>query len=89
MVIQYLLQWFDQVNPLLTPFYFLLSWGLIIALVLGIANAVKNTINKARLMHKIPCSNCQYFTNNPRLKCTVNPHIANTELAINCYDFQE
>ncbi|WP_315862613.1 hypothetical protein [Geminocystis sp. NIES-3708] len=38
-------------------------------------------------MHKIPCSRCQYFTNNYRLKCTLQPLIANTESAIDCSDF--
>jgi RNA polymerase subunit RPABC4/transcription elongation factor Spt4 len=39
-------------------------------------------------MHQIPCHNCQFFTNNYRLKCTVHPSIANTEEAIDCSDYQ-
>lgn len=39
-------------------------------------------------MHQIPCSNCQFFTNDYRLKCTVNPSVANTERAINCCDYR-
>ncbi|MDJ0580351.1 hypothetical protein [Crocosphaera sp.] len=40
-------------------------------------------------MHKIPCSNCQYFTNDYRLKCPVNPFQASTEAAINCQDYHK
>ncbi|WP_279327060.1 hypothetical protein [Crocosphaera subtropica] len=39
-------------------------------------------------MHEIPCSHCQYFTNDYHLKCPVNPFQANTEEAINCKDYQ-
>ncbi len=39
-------------------------------------------------MHQIPCSNCKFFTNDHRLKCTVSPSIANTEQAINCGDYR-
>jgi hypothetical protein len=38
-------------------------------------------------MHKIPCPNCQFFTNDHRLKCTIKPLIANTEDAISCQDY--
>ncbi|MGK7959817.1 hypothetical protein [Crocosphaera sp.] len=40
-------------------------------------------------MHQIPCSDCQYFTNDYRLKCPVNPFQANTESAINCQDYHQ
>jgi hypothetical protein len=39
-------------------------------------------------MHEIPCSECKFFTNNHRLKCTVRPTIANTEEAIDCSDYR-
>lgn len=45
-------------------------------------------MNRAKQMHRIPCTKCRFFTNDYRLKCTVKPHIANTEEAINCYDYQ-
>ncbi len=42
----------------------------------------------AKKMHQIPCTKCQFFTNDYRLKCTAQPYIANTEEAINCIDYQ-
>ena len=42
----------------------------------------------AKKMHQIPCTECRFFTGDYRLKCTVNPHIANTEEAIGCSDCQ-
>ena len=45
-------------------------------------------VNTAKKMHQIPCTKCRFFTADHRLKCTVNPHIANTEEAIGCSDCQ-
>ena len=42
----------------------------------------------AQKMHQIPCTNCRFFTNDYRLKCTAQPYIANTEEAIHCLDYQ-
>ncbi|MEP0748961.1 hypothetical protein [Coleofasciculus sp. FACHB-125] len=39
-------------------------------------------------MHSVPCTNCRYFTGDYRLKCTVQPSIAQTEEAINCSDYR-
>ncbi|WP_373403961.1 hypothetical protein [Cylindrospermopsis raciborskii] len=47
----------------------------------------KGTVQIAQKMHQIPCPNCQFFTNNYRLKCTVNPYTASTEGAIGCPDY--
>ena len=47
-----------------------------------------DAVAKAKQMHKIPCTNCRFFTNNYSLKCAVNPCIANTEEAIDCSDYQ-
>ncbi len=36
---------------------------------------------------QVPCRNCRYFTNNPYLKCAVNPFVALTEKAMDCSDY--
>lgn len=51
-------------------------------------SAIRDTTDRAKKMHQIPCSNCQFFTNDYRLKCPVNPFSANTEQAINCADYR-
>ena len=55
-------------------------WSFFRALVDGILVAQK--------MHQIPCTKCQFFTNDHRLKCTAQPFIANTEEAIHCTDYK-
>ncbi|MBE9138404.1 hypothetical protein IQ254_14605 [Nodosilinea sp. LEGE 07088] len=48
---------------------------------------LRDTIIYAADLHAIPCSRCQFFSDNPQLKCTIHPHIAMTEAAVNCADF--
>jgi hypothetical protein len=58
----------------------LCSWSLI--------SCILDVIAQAKKMHEIPCTNCRFFTGDYRLKCTVNPSIANTEQAIDCGDYR-
>jgi hypothetical protein len=51
-------------------------------------SALLDSYAVARRMHVIPCTNCRYFTNDYRLKCPVQPTIANTEQAIQCSDYR-
>ena len=84
-----LLYYFLQaIAPFLTPICFLLAWLLSISVIWSFSSAILETLARARQMHQIPCSKCQYFTNDYHLKCTIWPRVANTEEAINCADYQ-
>jgi hypothetical protein len=76
------------IQPLLVPICFVGAWTLIILVILNLWAAVRDSVTTAKQMHQIPCTGCQYFTDNYRLKCTVRPSVANTEEAINCSDYQ-
>lgn len=77
----------DQVNPYLQPIYFVIAWVFLGILISTLIVSLRDIKKRGEIMHQIPCSRCQYFTNNHRLKCTLQPLIANTELAIDCGDF--
>lgn len=77
----------NLIEPLLVPVCFVIAWGFIIALGLTVFNTIYDVIKRSQTMHKIPCPNCNFFTNDYRLKCTIKPLIANTEEAINCQDY--
>lgn len=64
------------------------AFSLLGMVVWSLGSAVKDTVGVAKTMHEIPCANCQYFTNDHRLKCTIYPQIANTEQAIDCTDYR-
>ncbi|MHC5935889.1 hypothetical protein [Nostoc sp.] len=76
------------IQPLLVPICFVVAWTVIILVVLSLWAAARDSLTTAKQMHQIPCTGCQFFTDNYRLKCTVHPSIANTEEAINCSDYQ-
>ncbi|MBN3891015.1 MAG: hypothetical protein HWQ43_18295 [Nostoc sp. JL31] len=76
------------IQPLLIPICFITAWTVTILVVLSLWTAARDSVATAKQMHQIPCSGCQFFTDNYRLKCTVRPSIANTEEAINCLDYQ-
>ena len=78
-----------MIKPLLIPVCFIIAWVFIVILIVSLGTMVFDVIKRSQIMHQIPCSNCQYFTNDYRLKCPVNPFQANTEAAINCRDYQE
>ena len=64
-------------------------WTTVISLIIWrTAKTVKQGINHVQRLHKIPCSNCAYFTGDYRLKCTIHPCIALSEEAIDCRDFE-
>ncbi|MEL6494993.1 MAG: hypothetical protein AAFQ41_07695, partial [Cyanobacteria bacterium J06623_7] len=48
-----------------------------------------DVVAQAKKMHQIPCTKCRFFTGDYRLKCTVNPAVANTEQAIGCSDYHQ
>ncbi|MCC5618239.1 hypothetical protein LC605_24765 [Nostoc sp. CHAB 5836] len=76
------------IQPLLVPICFVVAWTVIILVVLSLFAAARDSVTTAKQMHQIPCTGCQYFTDNYRLKCTVRPSVANTEEAIDCLDYQ-
>jgi hypothetical protein len=72
----------------LLPFRALFACSLLLICGWTIISAVIDVIAKAKQMHRVPCTHCRFFTSDYRLKCPVQPSIANTELAIDCSDYQ-
>ncbi len=52
-----------------------------------IISAFVDAFVKAKGMYQVPCTRCRFFTNDHRLKCTINPYFANTEGAVGCIDY--
>ncbi|MDZ7960280.1 MAG: hypothetical protein RMY34_20760 [Aulosira sp. DedQUE10] len=71
-----------------TVFCALCAWIIMILLLWSICLTLKKGINYVQKLHQIPCHNCEYFTNDYRLKCTVHPKKACSEQAFGCLDFE-
>ncbi|WP_107670632.1 hypothetical protein [Cyanothece sp. BG0011] len=83
-----IVRFIDMIQPLIIPLCFIIAWVFIFALGSSVIGTIVDVIKRSKKMHEIPCTHCQYFTNDHRLKCPVNPFQANTEEAINCKDYQ-
>ncbi|MEA5514307.1 hypothetical protein [Nodularia sp. UHCC 0506] len=64
------------------------SWLILILSSFSVWLTLKKGTNHLKRLHQIPCHNCEFFTNDYRLKCTVNPIKACSEEAIGCIDFE-
>lgn len=71
----------------LIPICFMMVWAVVVFMSSDIWTIEQKKIANVKHYHKVPCRNCQFFTNNPYLKCAVNPSIALTPEAINCSDY--
>ena len=79
-----LLPWLE---PLQVPLCFGVAWLVVIYAGITLGQFSRDVWQRARQMHQVPCHNCQFFTNDHRLKCPLHPIIANSETAINCRDY--
>jgi hypothetical protein len=73
---------------LATLFCAFCAWAIVILALSSLCITFKQGASHVRRLHQIPCTNCDFFTNDHRLKCTINPKIACTEEAIGCRDFE-
>jgi len=87
MLFQLWVKYYAILHPLFVGIGFCLAWGMVGLLVWNMGSAIAYSIRTSKRMHQIPCSHCQYFTNDYHLKCSVRPDIALSEQAINCGDF--
>ncbi|WP_066381293.1 MULTISPECIES: hypothetical protein [unclassified Anabaena] len=72
---------------LLIPFGLMTVCAIITLKCLNTWNLAKNKIDALTHTLQSPCRNCQYFANNPYMKCAVRPDIALTDKAIDCPDY--
>ncbi|MBD2462328.1 hypothetical protein H6G89_14875 [Oscillatoria sp. FACHB-1407] len=84
-----LAHWLTQVlQPILVPLCFVFAWLVMLMVAWSIWSAVRDSFTNAKQMHRIPCANCQFFTNDYHLKCTVHPDTALSEEAVSCMDYE-
>lgn len=62
--------------------------SMILIFLISALQALKHGMTHLKRLHQVPCSKCDFFTNDYRLKCTVHPLKSCTEQAINCIDFE-
>ena len=79
----------QRLQPFLVPLCFIAAWAGIFLSAWHMWTVFRESLVNAQQMHKIPCSNCKFFTSNYYLKCPVHPTTALSEEAIDCPDFEK
>ncbi|MEO1431734.1 MAG: hypothetical protein AAFV71_22285 [Cyanobacteria bacterium J06633_8] len=69
---------------------FFISFWIVLMIIFSITvvRAFRQGAEQLKKLHQIPCYNCDFFTNDYRLKCAVHPTIACSEEALGCVDFE-
>lgn len=76
------------IQPLLAPICLVAAWAFMFLVVWSAWAVIRDAAKQAVHLHQIPCANCQFFTGDYHLKCTVHPSTAMSEAAINCPDYR-
>lgn len=69
-------------------FGFIICWAAIFFMLSKRARFTRKEIAvNIKTTEQIPCKNCKFYSNDPHLKCAVNPSVVLTEQAIDCSDY--
>ncbi|MEH2164121.1 MAG: hypothetical protein V7K38_24485 [Nostoc sp.] len=72
----------------LSPVGFIIGWIAFFVIMQKIRAFLDNKMSfSVKNLHKLPCQNCRFYSNNHYLKCAVNPSIVLTEEAMNCSEY--
>ncbi len=72
----------------LAPVGLLSSWVIFFLVLRKIRAALDNKmVFEVKGLHKVPCKNCQFYSNNNYLKCAVKPDVVMTEEAKDCSEY--
>jgi hypothetical protein len=73
---------------LLVPLCLMALWATVVCMISNIWKSNRKEMNQAKQLGQLPCKKCQFFNNNPYIKCAVNPHLALTQEAESCSDYR-
>ncbi|MCC5641607.1 hypothetical protein LC607_01260 [Nostoc sp. CHAB 5824] len=77
-----------DITIFLSPVGFIISWMVVFLILRKIREFLDyKMVLPAKGLHKLPCRNCSFYSNNHYLKCAVNPSIVLTEEAMNCSEY--
>lgn len=75
------------IQPFLVPICFIAAWAMVVLTLWSLWSVIRDITTRTHRLHQIPCAQCQFFTRDYHLKCTVHPSLALTEEAIDCPDY--
>ncbi|MER3435248.1 MAG: hypothetical protein C4288_17985 [Leptolyngbya sp. ERB_1_1] len=78
----------QDASLLLVPLCFIAIWAGVVCVIADTWKLNRKEIKTGRTLAQPPCKKCQFFSNNPYIKCAVNPHVAMTPAANDCAGFR-
>jgi len=75
-------------SPYLGTVCIVVAWLTLFAIVSNAIVGITTAVRRLQTMHRIPCSRCAFFSNDYRLKCSVDPLSAGSEAAIGCPHYE-
>jgi hypothetical protein len=82
------LQLAQDASMLLVPICFVAIWAGVVCIIADTWKINRKKVKNERPLAQLPCRKCQFFSNNPYVKCAVNPAVAMTPAAKECSDFR-
>ncbi|RCJ23176.1 hypothetical protein A6S26_01055 [Nostoc sp. ATCC 43529] len=72
----------------LSPLGFIIGWVVFLLVLQKIRSFLdRKMVFPTNSLHKVPCKNCRFYSNNNYIKCAVKPSIVLTEEAMNCPEY--
>lgn len=78
----------QDASLLLVPLCFIAIWAGVVCIIADTWKLNQKAVKTSRYQVQLPCKKCQFFSNNPYMKCAVNPCVAMTPAAKECPDFR-
>lgn len=73
---------------LLIPICFVAVWAAVVCVIADTWKLNRKDMKTSKDIAQLPCKKCQFFSNNPYVKCAVNPCVAMTTAANECQDYR-
>lgn len=72
---------------LLIPLCFVAIWAAVVCVISDSWKLSRKDVTTHKQAAQLPCKKCRFFSNNPYMKCAVNPYTAMTKAAMDCPDY--
>lgn len=73
---------------LLIPICFVAIWAGVVCVISDTWKLSRKDMKTSKTIAQLPCKKCRFFSNNPYMKCAVNPYVAMTKAATECQEYR-
>jgi hypothetical protein len=78
----------QDVTLVMVPLCFIAAWAALAYVISDTWKTNRKEVESNSSLSQSPCKKCRFFNSNPYIKCAVHPHVAMTQAAQDCADYQ-